>query len=96
MQALGIDFWAIHGFWFVVFMCLFPRLTMLFTSICFMPFAGPLFWVGWVLAPRLTVAIIATFLYFQTNPVLCVFTWIWAMSGESTEKSYVAKGYHRI
>ena len=69
-------------------MAIFPRLTMLFTGICSMFFAGPLFWVGWVLAPRLTVAILATFFYFATNPVLCVFVWIWAFSGESAEKGY--------
>lgn len=86
LQSVGESFWTFHGFWFVFFMCLFPRLTMLFTGICFMPFTGFLFWLGWVLAPRLVVAILATFLYWQTNPVLCVITWMWALSvskGES-------------
>jgi hypothetical protein len=86
LESVGISFWEFHGFWFIFFMFLFPRLTMLFTGICFMPFTGVLFWFGWVLAPRLTVAILATFFYFQTNPVLCVFTWLWALGGESTEK----------
>ena len=91
LATVGISFWAFHGILFCIFMALFPRLTMLFTSICFMPFAGPLFWVGWVLAPRLTVAIIATFLYFATNPILCIIVWMWALGGESSEKGYVIK-----
>lgn len=91
MESVGISFWQFHGFFFVLFMCLFPRLTMLFSGICFKAFAGPLFWVGWILAPRLTVAIIATFLYWNTNPVLCVLTWMWALSGESAEKTSFAK-----
>lgn len=80
------DFWQYHSWLFILAMFFFPRLTMLFGGICSMAFAGVLFWFGWVLAPRLTVAIIATFLYFPTNPVLCVFTWLWALSGEAGEK----------
>lgn len=91
MEASLIDFWNLHGFWFVFFMCFFPRLTMLFTGIAFMPYAGVLYWFGWVLAPRLTVAIIATFMYFHTNPILCVITWLWAIGGESSEKKCIHK-----
>ena len=87
MESLGIDFWQIHGICFCIFMLFFPRLTMLFTGICFMPFAGVLFWFGWVLAPRLTCAILASFLYFNTNPILCILVWFWAFTGESVEKS---------
>lgn len=89
MQSLGIDFWTVHSIWFCIFIAFFPRLTMLFTGICFMPFAGPLFWIGWVLAPHLTVAIIATYLYWQTNPVVCVIAWMFALSGESAEKKTI-------
>jgi len=64
---------------------------MLFTGIAFMPYAGVLYWFGWVLAPRLTVAIIATFLYFHINPILCVITWFWALAGETVEKKTVTK-----
>ena len=89
------DFWQLHGFLFILAMCFLPRLTMLFSSICFMPFAGVLFWFGWVLAPRLTVAIIATFLYFPSNPILCVLTWMWALGGETAEKRYASRCRHR-
>ena len=81
-----MDFWAVHGILFCISLAFFPRLTMLFTGICFASFAGILFWVGWVLAPRLTVAILASWFYFHTNPILCVFVWLWAFAGESVEK----------
>lgn len=87
----AINFWDIHGVWFIIFMMLFPRLTMLFTGICFAPFAGVLFWFGWVLAPRITVAILATWFYFHTNPVLCILAWIWALAGEASEKKIVVQ-----
>jgi len=65
---------------------------MLFSSICFAPFAGVLFWFGWVFVPRLTVAILASWFYFQTNPILCIFVWLWAFAGEGIEKSTASKG----
>jgi hypothetical protein len=37
------------------------------------------------------VAIIGTTLYWSTNPLLCIFTWLWALAGESTEKTTVRK-----
>jgi hypothetical protein len=84
-----MDFFAFHPhwFWFMFFMAFFPRLTMLFTGICTAGWSHiVLFWFGWVLTPRLTVAILATFFYFHTNPVVCIFTWLWALGGEGAEK----------
>lgn len=89
MEPAG-NFWQYHSIIFCLFMIFFPRLTLLFTGICAMPFAGVLFWLGWIFLPRITVAILASFFYFQTNPVLCVFVWIWALAGESAEKKVVA------
>ena len=79
-----VDFWANHTWVFVFFMCFFPRLTMLLAT----TFGGGFwYWVGWFLAPRLTVAIIATMLYSQTNLTMVVLAWFWALGGESAEKS---------
>jgi uncharacterized membrane protein YccF (DUF307 family) len=47
---------------------------------------GFLYWLGWFLAPRLTVAIIATMLYADTNIVMVVLSWFWALGAESFEK----------
>jgi hypothetical protein len=78
-----IDFWDVHGLWFIFFMCLFPRLTMLFATV----WGGFWWWIGLIFAPRLTVAILATIYFSQTNIVLVVFAWIWALGGEGAEKS---------
>lgn len=80
-----INFWDVHGLIFVLFMFFFPRLTMLFAT----AWGGPLWWVGWLFAPRLTVAIVATSLYWDSNTVLVIIAWIWALAGEGTEKSTV-------
>ena len=88
----AIDFWSVHGWWFIFFLACFPRLTMFFTGIC-AAFSGFWFWVGWVLAPRFTVAILATMTYWDTNMVLCIITWLWALGGESSEKKAVKKRF---
>lgn len=51
--------------------------------------SGFLYWIGWLFAPRLTVAIIATMLYSDTNIILVVLSWFWALGGESAEKRTV-------
>lgn len=85
------SFWLHHGLWFVFFMCFFPRLTLLLSSV---PFGGLLWWLGWIFAPRLLVAILATYNYGHTNIILCALTWLWALAGESTEKTVVVRTIH--
>lgn len=80
----AVNFWDVHGVFFILFMFCFPRLTMLFATTVG---GGFLYWLGWLLAPRLTVAILATTCFWETNTVLVVFTWIWALGGETTEKT---------
>lgn len=70
-----MDFWQAHGWWFLLFIALCPRLTLLFAVA--VPF-GWLAWLGWLFAPSLLVAILATTYYWPTNPVLCVFAWMFA------------------
>lgn len=77
------NFWDYHGFLFILAMFFFPRLTMLFATTVG---GGFLYWLGWLVAPRLTVAIIATSLFYEHNVVLLIFTWIWALGGEFGEK----------
>lgn len=83
-----MDFWDYHGVGFLIFMFFFPRFTMLIATTVG---GGPLYWLGWFFAPRLTVAILATSYFWGTNPILCIFTWLWALGGESWEKSHVSK-----
>lgn len=82
------DFWDNHTWLFVIAMLFFPRLTMLFATSYG---GGFLYWVGWALAPRLTVAIIATMLYSQHNIVMVVLAWLIAIGGDSYEKTIVVR-----
>jgi hypothetical protein len=77
------NFWDVHGIWFVLFMCIFPRLTLVLSSVVS---GGLLWWLGWIFAPRLLVAILATSSYWETNTILVVCTWFWAIGGEGAEK----------
>jgi len=64
-----MDFWQAHGIFFVIFMFFFPRLTLLFSSVAA---GGILWWLGWLVAPRLLVAILATTAYWHTNAILVI------------------------
>ena len=85
LEQAGISFWEVHSIVFVICMLMFPRITMLFSSICFAPWFGVMAWLGWVFVPRITVAIFASLFYLNTNPYLCFFTWIWALGHELIE-----------
>jgi hypothetical protein len=77
------DYWDYHGFLFLVFIAFFPRLTLLFSSV---PSGGALWWLSWLIAPRLLVAVLATLNYWNQNPLLVVTAWLIALGGESSEK----------
>jgi hypothetical protein len=81
-------FWDYHGYGFIFCMALCPRLTMLFSTTYG---GGFLYWLGWLLAPRLAVAIIATTLFWEQDTLLCVLAWLWALGGEGTEKAAVSR-----
>lgn len=79
---MDTGFWQHHGLLFLVGITLFPRLTMLVAV------PGPfslLAWLGWAFAPHFLVAFLATSLYWQTNPVLCVIAWAVAFGGTGGE-----------
>lgn len=87
-----MNFWDVHGIFFLLFLMLFPRLTMLIMGICFVSYAHPVwFWIGWLLTPRLVCAILGTCYYWNTNPVLCVFAWIFAIGGLKASKDTTEK-----
>jgi hypothetical protein len=81
------DFFQKHGVFFLVFITLFPRLTLLFSSV---PFGGILWWLGFLFMPRLLVAVLATVTYGQTNPLLVGIAWFVAISGEIMEKKKIS------
>ena len=78
------NFWSNNSFILLIGLTLFPRLSLLF---CNIP-GTILFWIGWFVFPRITIAIFATFFYSSTNPILVILSWIIALGGESAEKSY--------
>lgn len=79
MQS-AVSVMEFHGVWFLICIALWPRITMLVTGIC-AAIGGPLFWLGFVLFPHITVAILATSIYWNTNPVLCCIAWWVAFAG---------------
>jgi hypothetical protein len=92
-QVLGIEFgssnyWDAHGLLLLVGLALLPRLTLLLSSIAT---GGLLWWAGWLVAPRVLVATLATISYFETNPLLVVVAWLVALGGESSEKCWLRR-----
>lgn len=83
IQFGSADFWDHRGVFFLFFVTLFPRLTLLFSSVVF---GGLLWWLGFIFAPRVLVATLATISYWESNPILVAIAWIIAISGESGEK----------
>lgn len=79
-----VDFFEKHGIFFLIFITIFPRLTLLFSSVV----TGGLFWwLGFIFCPRILVASLATVSYFHTNPLLVVISWLVALGGETMEKA---------
>ncbi|MEI6092659.1 MAG: hypothetical protein WCQ47_03135 [bacterium] len=86
VQFGDVDYWRVHGLFFLIFIGIFPRLTLFFSSV---PFGGLFWWLGFFFAPRLLVAILATVAYWNTNKILVVAAWLIAIGGESSEKYYI-------
>lgn len=80
------NFWSYHGALFLVLVVIFPRLTLLLATA---PTGGLLYWLSWLFAPRLLVAVLATITYWFQNPLLVVISWLVALGGESSEKYVV-------
>ena len=82
-----MDFFAQHGIIPLICLAIFPRLTLLFASFAT---GGVLWWLGWLFAPHLLVAILSL-AYWDTNPVLVVIAWIVALGGTGGEASTVSR-----
>ena len=75
------DFFTNHGVFTLICLALFPRLTLLLASFAT---GGLMWWLGWIFAPHLLVAILAL-PYWDTNPVLVIIAWIMAIGGTGGE-----------
>lgn len=78
-----MDFWQVHGILFFLGLMFFPRITVFFFSAVT---GGFLFWLGFLIFPRIFVAILAAVHYWDTNPILVILAFLWAIPGETTEK----------
>lgn len=89
----NIDFFSKHGWFFLLFIALFPRLTLLVSGLLIgsIEFGGLLWWLGFFFAPRILVAILATVSYWHTNQILVILAWLIALGGESSEKFVISK-----
>lgn len=87
----GPDFWDVHGVLFLIAIALFPRITMILAT----PWGGLLWWLGLIFLPRIQVAVLATYYYWETNPLLCIVAWLFCLGGEGAEKSTVARSGRR-
>lgn len=98
IPSAGRDFWLVHGLFGGLILCLFlavfPRLTLAFIALVTggigISFLGIILWI---LAPHLLVAIIATTIYWHTNPILVILAWFIAFGGETTEKVYLRRRF---
>ena len=83
--------WGAFGGLVLMILCaIFPRIAMIVAMLfggLGVAFLGIL---GWIFVPRITIAIIATVNYFDTNPVLCILAWIILLCGEGAEKRGLA------
>lgn len=82
-----MDFWNEYGVWTLIFLALFPRLTLLFGAFAT---GGFLWWLGWLFAPHFLVAILSI-PYWDSNPVLCVIAWLMAFGGSGGEYKTVIR-----
>lgn len=80
------NYWKYRGYFFLFFITLFPRLTLLFSSVAS---GGFLWWIGWLFAPRFLVAFLATITYWHSNKILVLISWMVALGGETSEKSVI-------
>lgn len=70
-----------HGTWFLIGLALFPRITLMVSSVLS---GGLLWWLGWIFAPHLLVAFLSI-PFWHSNPVLVIIAWIMAFTGTSAE-----------
>ena len=82
-----------HGWIFLFSIALFPRLTLLVSSLVVgsIQLGGLIWWAGFFFAPRVLVACLATVSYWHNNPVLVIISWLIALGGESSEKFVITK-----
>lgn len=85
-----MGFWETHGIFIgvVLGLCLafIPRITTFFLMLLTSFASGGFFWwMGWLFLPHFLVAGLATLKYWDTNPILVILAWAWALVGTGGE-----------
>lgn len=80
-----------HGIIVLLGLAVFPRITLLLASFTT---GGILWWLGWIFAPHLLVAILLL-PYWESNPVLVIIAWILALGGTSSEGAVAKRASRR-
>ncbi len=88
-----MNFWDYHGILFLIGIALFPRITLILASTVTF---GVWAWLGFFFAPHLLVAIYATTLYWDSNPLLCIIAWAVALGGTSSEGRVTTYTYSKL
>ena len=85
-----MDFFDKYGVLVLICLAVFPRITLIAASFAT---GGFFWWVGWLVAPHLLVAILSL-PYWDTNPVLVVMAWFMAICGTGAEGGYTSSRNH--
>lgn len=83
-----MNFWDAHSIFFLIGLVLFPRITVVFFS---QVTGGLIFWIVFLVFPRIVVPILAAYYYWDTNPVLVVLSFLICFSAETGEKTVVKR-----
>jgi len=89
---MNASFWDVHGIFFLMGLVLIPRLTVIFFSAVT---GGLLFWIAFLIFPRIVIPILAAYHYWDTNPVLVVLAFLICLSVETGEKTVVKRSVIR-
>ena len=82
------NFWEMHGLLFLAGLTFSPRITvLLFSGVT----GGLLFWIFFLIFPRIVIPILAAYHYWDTNPVLVIVSFVICLSAETGEKAVVKK-----
>jgi hypothetical protein len=82
------NFWNVHTFLFLIGITFFPRITVFFFSHVV---GGLVFWIFFLIFPRIVIPILAAYHYWDTNPVLVILSFIICLSAETGEKEVVRR-----
>ena len=83
-----MNFWDVHGLLFLLGLVAFPRITVFFFSHVI---GGPIFWIFFLIFPRLVIPILAAYHYWGTNPILVILSFLLCLGGETGEKTIVRR-----